>query len=182
MPMDKREFPAAFTQSDDYKNLTAKQVASIQSRFKYIEEIICQIEAWVSSTRSVEDVRGFLDSLELDISVNQNLPEEDKSNIYSSWLIHSSWTFCLSGALLYQQLSCDITSAIEQPLPSCRCSIQEFKTWLHGQSNALSKILEEFYSACQWESIVAHLIALDIILANMLVGLYKSRLNDFDQN
>jgi hypothetical protein len=47
------------------------------------------------------------------------------------------------------------------------------------QAYVLKRVIVDFFSAESFLQIVALYIALDILLANLLVGLYKSRLMDF---
>jgi hypothetical protein len=175
--MENRSLPKALTESEEYKDLTQKQIFNFEARFRYLEEIISNIDGWLSNMTEEKDFKSFLDDLELDIGTNQNLDTGDE--FISSWVIHNSWTFGISACLLKGKLSDSLIKELEQESPSVNSSRPEFENWLRNQGDLLKRIIGRFYSAETFSEVVAHYIALDILLAKFLAGLYKSRLNDF---
>jgi hypothetical protein len=175
--MGKRTLPSAITESSEFKNLTDKQIYNIEARFRYLDEIIDNIESWLAGSGKDVDVRSFLDDLELDLSVNQNLPHGQSVDFVSSWLIHTSWTFGTNAQSLVHDLSTTLLSKIEQNIPRISSSLDEFKAWLMEQCSAIKIALDDFYNAQTFTGAIAHHIAIDILLINMLAGIYKIRLN-----
>ncbi|MES2353497.1 MAG: hypothetical protein V4568_03670 [Pseudomonadota bacterium] len=171
---DQKILPAVFMNSLEFKELTQKQVFNLEARFRYVGEIVENVESWLLNDGN--DFKGFLDSLELDLSVNQNLPDESEDR-ETSHLIHSSWTFDTTVAQLRHALSPSIIAWLDQNLPRVDCSLTEFNAWLAIQCKALREVVTEFYGAQSFSSTIAHYIAMDILLANMLAGVYKARLN-----
>jgi hypothetical protein len=168
--------PVALTDSDEFRALKPEQVSNFEARFRYVQEIVEKIERWLSNQQPGVTLRSFLDDLELDLAVNQSLPEEDQTQ-QSAWLIHSSWTFECSVSQMRAQLTADVVTAIERGPPSVDAQAREVQQWLRDQGVALRHLLERFHSAATFEIAIAHHIAIDILLANLLVGTYKARLN-----
>jgi hypothetical protein len=159
---------------DNFNRLTQKQIFSIVSRFNYIDEIIENINEWLDSDKT--ELSHFIDDLELDLSVNQNLPGDEGKE--SSYLIHNSWTFNMSPSSLRSELSETIIKSINEEIPGTMCSLDDFKLWIQNQSLALNEAVTGFYSAKSSPSAIAFYIAIDIILINLLSSTYKMRLND----
>ena len=86
------QLPDALLRSDDYLDLNEKQVFNLQSRFDYIDEVVDDITQWLNGEGDSETLDDFLNLLEVDVAVNQNL---NIGNDYeSNWVIHSSWHCC----------------------------------------------------------------------------------------
>lgn len=166
--------PTAFTACDNFEKLTQKQIFNIVSRFSYIDEIVKNINEWLDS--GTIEFSHFIDDLELDLSVNQNLPGSE--NTESSYLIHSSWSFDMPPSTLRRELGEAIIKSINEPTPNIMCSIDDFKSWIKDQGSSLSNAVTCFYSSKSSPSAIAHYIAIDIILINLLSSTYKMRLND----
>lgn len=172
--VDRKNLPAAFMVCDDFNTLTQKQIFNIVARFRYIDEIIENIHEWLDSEKT--EFNHFIDDLELDLSVNQNLPGNE--GMESSYLIHSSWSFDMPPSSLRSELSEAIIKSINEVTPGTMCSLDDFKSWIKNQSLSLSNAVTGFYSAKSSSSAIAHYIAIDIILINLLSSAYKMRLND----
>jgi len=168
--------PAALIDSDEFRALDPKQVSNFQARFRYVQEIAEKIERWLSHKEPEVTLRLFLDNLELDLAVTQNLPEEDQTQ-QSAWLIHSSWTFECPVSRMRAQLTPDVVASIEQGPPPIDAQAGHVQQWLRDQGVALRHLLGRFHSAATFEVAIAYHIAIDILLANLLVGTYKARLN-----
>jgi primosomal protein N'' len=161
--------------SEEFRALNAVQVSNLEARFRYVQEIVEKIERRLRQQPGVA-LRSFLDDLELDLAVTQNLPEEDQTQ-QSAWLVHSSWTFECSVSNMRAQLSSGVIAAIESTPPSINARASEVEDWLRDQAAALRQTLGGFHSAVTFEIAIAYHIAIDIVLANLLVGSYKARLN-----
>lgn len=172
--VDRKNLPTAFMACDDFNTLTQKQIFNIVARFNYIDEIIENIHEWLDSEKI--QFNHFIDDLELDLSVNQNLPGDE--SMESSYLIHNSWSFNMSPSSLRSELSEAIIKSINEATPGIMCSIDDFKLWIKNQSLALNEAVTGFYSAKSSLSAIAFYIAIDIILISLLSSTYKMRLND----
>lgn len=168
--------PAALVDSDEFRALNLTQISNLEARFRYVQEIIEKIGRWLHQNKPDIPLRSFLDDLELDLAVAQNLPEEDRTQ-QSAWLIHSSWTFECSVSQMRAQLTSDVVASIERGSPSIDAQASEVRDWLHNQTTALRDLLGRFYCATTFETAIAYHIAIDILLANLLAGTYKARLN-----
>lgn len=170
---DQQSLPVAFMNSQEFKGLTQKQVFNLEARFRYVGEIVKNVEEWLSGNE--EEFKEFLDNLELDLSVNQNLPDGEERE--TSYLIHSSWTFETTVAQLRHALSPPIIAWLDESLPRIDCSLTEFRFWLANQCRALRNVVTEFYAAKSFACAIAYFVAMNILLATMLAGTYKARLN-----
>jgi hypothetical protein len=169
--------PEAFTDTDEFRGLTEPQIQSFKSRLDYVREIIHNIEEWLTTVPTVESFRDFLSELELDLAVNQNLPRDNNREAISSWLIHDSWTFETNSMLMKEALSNSVVAQLDKPTPSINANLTEFCSWLAGQCEALREATDKFCTADSFTAAIAHYLAMDVILANLLVGTYKARLN-----
>lgn len=102
-----------------------------------------------------------------------SLPDSEKG--VSAWLIHSSWTFEASQPLRHQ-LSSEVIVAIDSAIPKVDALPSDYKKWLQDQGKALKNWLDRFYSGTTYSLAIAHIIAADTILANILAGAIRFRL------
>ena len=170
-----RKLPEAITASKDFSELTARQKKGFEANLVYIDRIVSDIYEWLAHDRPELTPKHFFDELELDVLTVLSLPDTDKG--ISTWLIHSTWTKDVPGQSLGYQLSSEIMLAINSPPPQIEADHQDYKEWLQGQGKALKLCLNMFYSGVNFKSAIAHLIAADAILANILTGLTRFRLS-----
>jgi hypothetical protein len=168
--------PAVLINSEEFRALSPTQISSFEARFTYVKEIIDNIERWLKHEDTDTTLRSFLDDLELDLAVAQNLPEEGKS-LPSGWLVHSSWTFKCSASQMRAQLAPEVVSFLEHSSLPLDATAGEVEQWLRDQATNLCRILQNFHSATTFASAIAHHIAIDIVLGTLLLGTYKARLN-----
>lgn len=165
--------PAAVTETVAFARLTEMQVVAFEGRLIYINEIADSIEDWLAG-RDPEGLGAFLDRLEMDLAVNQNVPGEDA---VSSYLVHTAWTYDSSPQAMQQALAPETLAALDRPPPALNAPEEAIRDWLGAASNGLRLALEGFYRAASFTAALGHYIALDILLAGMLCGVYKARLN-----
>jgi hypothetical protein len=170
------KFPAVLTDSNEFRSLNADQVSSLGARFRHIVEIIENVERWIEGKNADATLRSFLDDLELDLSSVQGWPG-DQEKEQSSWLIHSSWTFEASPSAMRRAIPQQIVDALDSQTPGVAATGSEVQAWLRGQVLSLRLVIEQLYTASSFAGAIAALIAVDVLLANMLVGVYKTRLN-----
>jgi exonuclease VII small subunit len=168
--------PAALIESEEFKALNPLQASRFEARFPYLEEIIENIERWLKHDSKDTTLRSFLDDLELDLAVIQNLPGVDKSEP-SAWLVHSSWTFNCSAFELRAQLEPKIIESLECASLPLEATTGQIEEWLRGQTICARMVLQNFRSAATFASAIAHHVAIDILFGSLLVGTYKARLN-----
>ena len=172
--MMNRKLPETLTSSKDFSELTARQKKGFEANLVYIDRIVKDIYEWLANDKPELTPKHFFDELELDVMTVQSLPDPDKG--VSAWLIHSTWTQDVAPEALGQQLSPEVTLAINSILPNIEATHRDYKNWLQCQGDALKNCLDLFYSATRSNGAMAYLIALDAILANILAGLIRFRL------
>lgn len=165
--------PAAVTETGAFARLTEMQVVAFEGRLIYINEIADSIDDWLAG-RDPEGLGAFLDRLEMDLAVNQNVPGEDT---VSSYLVHTVWTYDSPPHAMRQALAPETAAALDLPPPALDAPEEVIRQWLGAGSAGLQRALEGFYRATSFTAALAHYIALDILLAGMLCGVYKARLN-----
>lgn len=170
---DDNSLPATLVASNEFRDLTDHQKRNFSARLNYIVEVAEKIGAWIE--RREEPLRDFLDDLELDLWVNIGAPTDE--NTESSWLIHSSWTFGSSAALLREQLDPNATSLLDGAVPAGDCSPEELCGWLARCGAGLKSLLENFFTAPSYVKAIALLLAIDILLVQSLLGTTRARLN-----
>lgn len=168
-----RSFPKALTDSDNFKQLSAEQASNLRGRLKYIEELTLKVDEWVNDP--AEEFSEYLNDVELDLAVNQGAPRGD--TVVSAWSIHTSWTFGTSPRQLRGLLSPIVLSALDSNAPSSTCSAEELVSWIGVQCAAIKEALDRFYDVSTYPDVIAQLIALDVLVANLLLASYRARLN-----
>jgi len=158
----------------EFKSLTDEQRVDFLARLRYIEEITRKIDEWVSGAET--DMRAFLDRVELDLYLNQGVPSSGDSPI-SSWLVHTSWTFDTTAQRMYKTLLPEVIAELDRPQPRLGAEVGSWNVWVAKQNAGLRLALTAFYDATDITDVIAHLVALDVLLANILAGVSKMRLH-----
>jgi hypothetical protein len=169
-----RKPPEALTMSEDFSELTIRQKEGFEANLAYIDRIEKDINSWLANEHPDVAPNHFFDELELDVMTALSLPDPDKG--VSAWLIHSTWTDDFGDQSLAHQLSPELLRAINSPLPKLEGTNADYKVWLGGQGEALRNSLDLFYRGTTFENAVAHLLASNAILANILAGAVRFRL------
>jgi hypothetical protein len=171
---DNVRLPRSLTESDEFKQLTADSVRAFQARLQYIGEVVDQIDAWLAKTQN--NFPEFLDNLELDLSVTQNLPGDANSG-HTSYLIHSSWSFEVTVAEIRHAIPGNLLQPLEAALPSIDSSLSQFNAWLEAQALGIKSAATSFSAAQSMAEALACHLALDIFVGDLLIGCYKARFN-----
>lgn len=172
-----RVLPAAFLNFDSVRALSHSQLKAFSKRLEYISEIAAEISTELPKIEDGNDIRDFLDNLELDVSVNQTLPIEYGE--VTSWNIHQSWTADILPMTLRCELGEDALSAIPNSAPKLDFGNGEYIEWAVEHGRALENALNNFYGAQRYEAAVANILLLDVILSRLLSGLVLSRFMAF---
>ena len=171
-----RHLPSCIFENAEIQKLTDRQISSLLSRFDRIDDIVEQIRDW-TRRNDARSTKEFLDSVEVDLVISQNLPEENPEEAISSYIVHSSWTFSIEASELGDALPDATIRAIDMAVPSINSDEAVFRNWIVALAEALDSECEQFFSSKLFREVVAHFIAIDILLANLLLGVYKVRLN-----
>jgi hypothetical protein len=169
-----RPLPTPVEQGRDFRDLNETQKRNYKSRLRFIEQITMEMDDWLGGKEN--DFRSFLDRIELHLAINQGAPHDADLNI-SSWLMHTSWTFETSARQMYAQLEKELVSELDHPLPGLDPDLTQLNNWLTHQNSALKAALDRFYAAQTFDSAMAHQIAIDILVTNLLSSVVRVRLN-----
>jgi hypothetical protein len=169
-----REFPRVLVRCDEFVRLNEAQRFNYRARLRYIEEITLKVEEWVNGGEP--DFFAFLDSVELDLYINQGCPADPATHV-SAWLIHTSWGFETSVLQMSRFLSTERCAQIESPQPKLGASVEEFRAWMQDQNQGLKESLNGFFGAVSFHEAMASQFAIDALLLNLLSGVAKARLN-----
>jgi hypothetical protein len=169
-----RDLPEALVSSEEFANLNEVQRFNYRARLRYIEEITLKIDEWVKGDET--DFFAFLDSVELDLYINQGAPADPASHV-SEWLVHTSWLFETSVAQMSRYISPECRVQIELAQPRLDVSVEQFRLWMNDQNQALKASLEGFFKAASFHEAIANQLAIDALLLNLLSGVAKARLN-----
>jgi len=170
-----RCIPSALANAAEYKCLTETQRQNFTARLCYIEETCAKSEMWIKSREGFESHGHFIDEIELDLFSNLSIGSAERE--VSPWLIHSSWTFDATPALMAAALPDCLKECSEKTQVGLDCEEVEFQKWLEMQIACLRSILDDFYRANDFNAAVGCLIGLDVCLCAVLTGVSKQRFN-----
>lgn len=165
--------PKALIASNDWLGLTQSQQFNFESRIKYINEIVDNISEWLEGSSEWGSLSEFLDDLELDVSVNQNLNSDE--DFVSSWLIHSTWGNSERDRISAALLPSVVISALDRPLPDIEIGNAAVTAWLKLHRDALQASLGAFYNSTAFSEVLSSILVFDTLMAMLLCGLYKLR-------
>ena len=168
------QLPEALLRSDDYLELSEKQAFNLQARFNYIDEMVNDITQWINSESNSEMLDDFLDTLELDVNVNLSIDSGNDNE--SIWLIHSSWGDGIEEMPSQDKLPTDVLTSLDADLPRLSADDAEIKAWLKNQSNTLRRVLNALSAASDFSEVLSSILAVDILMAKLLAGIYKLRI------
>ena len=168
------KLPGALLRSDDYLELSEKQAFNLQARFNYIDEIVNDITQWINSESNSEMLDDFLDTLELDVNVNLSIDSGNDNE--SIWLIHSSWGDGIEERPSQDKLPTDVLTSLDADLPRLSADDAEINAWLKNQSNTLRRALKALSAASDFSEVLSSILAVDILMAKLLAGIYKLRI------
>jgi hypothetical protein len=172
---EERPLPPSIVSCDEFENLSEKQRFNYRARLRYVEEITLKIDEWLAGKET--DFFSFLDTVELDLYINQGAPVGNGEDHVSAWLIHTSWTFETSVAKMLRSLQSSVRERIDAPPPGLDAPIDQFRSWIQGQNEALTTALNSYFGAESFDQAMANQLAIDALLLNVLSGVCKARLN-----
>lgn len=167
------QLPDVLLRSDDYFELNEKQAFNLQARFDYIDEIVDDITQWLNSESDSETLDDFLDILELDVNVNLSINSGNDDE--SIWLVHSSWGDGVEEMPSQDKLPTDVLMSLDDDLPKLSAGDTAVNAWLENQRNALRRALETLSDANDFAEVLSSILAVDILMAKLLAGIYKLR-------
>jgi hypothetical protein len=173
-PIPERSLPAALEGSSLFSDMNEAQRRNYKGRLRFIEQIVLEIDEWLDGKE--HDFRGFLDRIELHLAINQGAPADAETRT-SSWLIHSSWALESTARKMRQELEGKLITQLDRSPPTSEVDLAQFETWLSQQNSGLRKALEGFYGAGNIDAALAHQIAIDLLVNNLLAGTVKARIN-----
>lgn len=170
------KLPAVVLDSDDYKSLSDRAKHEFSARLKYIVEITQKISDLYTQSSNIDDLRHSLDVIELDCMINLSINPEPRDNV-SPWLLHKSWTFECSAASLASSIDAETHRALNDQIPDVTAMTSDFLKWTIKRGDLLRSQLKRLMNAQQYCSAIGALICIDALLATLILGLTKSRLN-----
>lgn len=169
-----KNLPLVILESPDFQELSRFQARHLEGRFDYINEIQHDVSKWLSQGAERNELKHFLDDIELNIGEALNASSDPKEGL-SAWLLHSTW----ATEVIPMRIALDdnIVRFIDEAVPNVDASTADFLKWLDRQATGLANLLTLFRLATTFAVAMAAAIAIDIQLANLLAALYKARLN-----
>lgn len=169
-----KPIPTALLSLLEFESLSDSEKANFGFRLDYIAEIADKLKAVPNSEAA--DWKDIVDDIELDVVVNLGIPRDGSAE--SSWTVHTSWTFGLRAHNLRTALGGPLIARIEKGIPSSASQFAQFPDWLIERGDTLHELLGRLYSAATATGAVALLLAIDVVLAQLLLGAYGARLNE----
>jgi len=171
-------FPKSLWNVDSFEELTESQRNNMASRLRHIEDTLAAIESIREipvGTSESEHAYSVVDSVELDLMILLSVPS-DREQV-SPWQVHSSWTFNTSAAQMLTVLPPQLTTYLQEPLPSISSTVSDFVAWAIKSAGVLRFVLEAFYTATDIHAALAALVAIDVCIGQLLVGFSMQRFN-----
>jgi hypothetical protein len=174
--MKRHELPSVILGSPEFRELNSTQALNLEARYNFLSEIHGELTEWLAQGEKKEALKYLLDNIELDAGAALNLsgnPEE----MISAWLIHSTWTSDIPVEHMHNALDEDTIRLLDQPAPRIDSSSAEFIDWLKLHATGLGQTMSLFKQADSFAQAIALAIAINILFVNLLVALYRARLN-----
>jgi hypothetical protein len=178
-----KDLPEILTSKDFFQDITEREVHRLYAHLAHTQEICGQIANWVNlpfdALIAENAPSDFLDTLELDISIIQSQSNFERGVVVSRWLIHSTWITEIPKSELIQGLMPKTLDAISSPQPNLNSDLRKFRLWLETKNIGLQNTMEMLYLATTLREALANLLAIDIFLTDILLGLNKWRLMEW---
>lgn len=174
--IEERELPIALVDSDEFQDLDELGKREFAFRLRYIEEIPVKLNRCVGPAGVMDDIKGFIDRIELDLMINLGAHGNEHRGV-STWLLHSSWTFETSAKRMLDLLPDDAVECLNRHTPGMNSSLRDFEAWVARSGSLLIELLDGFYGSRSFDEVMAYLVAIDLSLAQMYSVFIAQRLN-----
>ncbi len=179
----KRALPESVTSSMYFSDLSENEVSNFRAWLAYVEEIHERVAEWLKPSASkrdghAPDLRAFLPALELDVAINL-APGHKPEVRLSSWLMHTNLAPDGYGVKSHRFLSREILGVINAQGPTLESGKDKFIDWLRLHNMTLAQAIDGFFNSKSFEAAYTHLLAVDLMLSNIYVGLLIARLASF---
>lgn len=153
------------------RNISDEQRRALLARLSYVVELCDKLEASSTSARAPHVVGD----IELDAWVNLGAPEDGAEREISSWLIHTTW----SSECENFRPSVFLEPRLRERLENSS-SVGAFMTldeWMSAQSVSLRLAASGAMGAVDICSLVAHVMAMNILLLDLLANVNRVRIS-----
>lgn len=170
-----RPAPSSLTNWEGWEELKVSDKNKFISRIYFLEEMSSKILSFLEKTGDFESDIDFISHIELDLLIL--LSTDDFSSESSIMQVHESWSMFIERGDLLNSIPSSLIFNIEDDFINIVSSENEFYKWLNKRSECLISLIDGFFNARSFVSVVAHLIGIDICLAGLLRGITKQRFN-----
>jgi hypothetical protein len=171
-------FPSSLSDIDSFAALSKDERSSFLGRIRFIGEITGRIDEFFSDESKncdVEELRDLVDNLELDLMACLSIEERNRK--FSPWIVHSSWTFDVTVLAMRRSIAPEHLNVLQANCPTSDAPSAEVLQWISQMSRTVRELRSVFLKSDSRESVMGSLVALDIALANFLLGITRQRLN-----
>lgn len=165
--------PSALLESEDYKELNAKEQFNFVARLRYCDEIA--VKGAEAAAIQDSELLDAIDDIELDALSIMSLGDIDTQ--VSPYKIHSSWTFECNRQAMAQLVVADAAKFLGSAPLGMDASSEETKDWLYKWSQAIQSTLKYFAASSSFTEVITHLIVIDALVSSYLVFAATARLN-----
>lgn len=167
--------PSCLRSAEEYRNLPSEEKRSLGLRLIALRELGEELRSRARFEES-QDIADFLEDLELDLSIRLDLHTSRQGGI-SVWQIHYSWTFPTSPTKMREALSNEVLSVIDSPALVSDAEIEEVVSWFEQAGNYLVNFIDHFQNAKSIHKALAFHLAIDTLVAKLLLSCHKLRFN-----
>lgn len=172
--MHDSRLPPSLLSSETYRALSDEQRASVERRIQSVSDLSREAAQWFSAPMEDREWASFLEDLELDVTAALYSGFGDP-NTMSVWLLHTTWSFDMSGHV-ENDLAPNVLRRLDSALLSRTASIADLRDWLSEEIGVVQDALSGLTVSRSLSCAVAHLIAIDGLLARLLAVLCIRRL------
>jgi hypothetical protein len=168
-----RPLPRALAESHEYTALSEPARRGLMEHVRYVQELPFKVVEWLETGASASDLQSLIERLDLDLTIHLGVPKQPEDAV-SPWLLQTSWVSHskpLSSFLKSQRIR-DINA---HP-PEVGQTLHYIEQWLTSIAGAVEHLLSDFFDSTSYDESVAHLVAVNVLLAGIKLGVGRIRL------
>lgn len=151
--------------------LSSDELLGLHNRLKFVEQLADELAEWRYIVGMNDDVKSFIDRIELHSGLCLALPNDAKS--YSWWVAHNGWRPLKAGSIS-DASRCEIFLKAE--VPSLWRERDKFGAWIAMASESIFFALDEFYHASEFAKVWTQIVLINSVVALILSGISRQRL------
>lgn len=160
--------PSAILVSPEYQALTEDLQRELLAHVHFMEEVPKRMEQWIDEGAASDQLRALILGLDLDISIQIGIPDQSQMEI-SAHALRQIWLD--DRKPLVELLRPQHVDILNMKLPSVGSSLSEAREWIKEVSIGLSALFDGFFGSSTFETGLAYLVSIHVLLSGTKFGL-----------